>query len=38
MALDHDRCALKPSCSGLRILWDSTKSEARMFRHDVQNV
>ena len=38
MALEQERWALKPSCSGLRILCASTKSEARMYRHDVHNL
>lgn len=38
MALAHERCALKPSCSGLRILCASTKSVARMFRHVVHSL
>ena len=34
----RERCALNPSCSGLRILCDSTKSEARRYRHDVHSL
>ena len=38
MALEQERCDRKPSCLGLRNLWASTKSEARMFRHDVHSL
>ena len=35
IALEQERCGLNP-CSGLSTLCSSTKSEARMYKHDVQ--
>ncbi len=38
IALEQERCGLNPSCSGLSTLCSSAKSEARMYKHDVQSL